>query len=223
MIQGALADEILRRRTFAIISHPDAGKTTITEKLLLLGRLIQKAGTVKGKKSDRHATSDWMAMEQQRGGGGGEGEEAEGVIVVGRVEEGLAALERLGGDGGAWLSAEPREGATGGGIDKDGDLVLELVDVSELKGGFEEQQDGGAEREGPERGEDDAPLTGELRGVEPGDEEDEAGECERCCDPARSPVSDEEELAAVVPTEELLHGYSSTRQARRPSRAFTWA
>jgi len=55
------------RRTFAIISHPDAGKTTITEKLLLLGNLIQKAGTVKGKKSDRHATSDWMTMEQDRG------------------------------------------------------------------------------------------------------------------------------------------------------------
>ncbi len=51
----------------AIISHPDAGKTTITEKLLLLGNLIQKAGTVKGKKSDRHATSDWMTMEQDRG------------------------------------------------------------------------------------------------------------------------------------------------------------
>ncbi len=67
MTQSALADEIARRRTFAIISHPDAGKTTITEKLLLLGRLIQKGGTVKGKKSDRHATSDWMAMEQQRG------------------------------------------------------------------------------------------------------------------------------------------------------------
>ncbi|MDG1448157.1 MAG: GTP-binding protein, partial [Porticoccaceae bacterium] len=47
------------RRTFAIISHPDAGKTTITEKLLLLGNLIQVAGTVKGRKSDRHATSDW--------------------------------------------------------------------------------------------------------------------------------------------------------------------
>ena len=59
--------ETKRRRTFAIISHPDAGKTTITEKLLLFGKLIQKAGTVKGKKSDRHATSDWMAMEQQRG------------------------------------------------------------------------------------------------------------------------------------------------------------
>ncbi len=55
------------RRTFAIISHPDAGKTTITEKLLLLGKAIQVAGTVKGKKSDRHATSDWMGMEQERG------------------------------------------------------------------------------------------------------------------------------------------------------------
>ena len=145
------------------------------------------------------------------------------MVVVGCVEEGLAALERLGGDGGAGLSAEAGEGAAGGGVDEDGDLVLELVDVSELKGGFEQQQDGGAEREGPERGEDDAPLTGEFRSVEPGDEEDDAGECECCCDPARSPVSDEEELAAVVPTEELLHGYSSTRQARRPSRAFTWA
>jgi peptide chain release factor 3 len=62
-----LEHEIATRRTFAIISHPDAGKTTITEKLLLFGRLIQRAGTVKGKKSDKHATSDWMAMEQQRG------------------------------------------------------------------------------------------------------------------------------------------------------------
>ncbi|MFT6472251.1 MAG: peptide chain release factor 3, partial [Neptuniibacter pectenicola] len=53
-------DEVNKRRTFAIISHPDAGKTTITEKLLLFGQLIQQAGTVKGKKSDRHATSDWM-------------------------------------------------------------------------------------------------------------------------------------------------------------------
>ena len=60
-------NEIKARRTFAIISHPDAGKTTITEKLLLLGQLIQVAGTVKGKKSDRHATSDWMGMEQERG------------------------------------------------------------------------------------------------------------------------------------------------------------
>jgi len=55
------------RRTFAIISHPDAGKTTITEKLLLFGNAIQVAGTVKGRKSDRHATSDWMSMEQERG------------------------------------------------------------------------------------------------------------------------------------------------------------
>jgi len=59
--------EVARRRTFAIISHPDAGKTTITEKLLLWGKLIQKAGTVKGRKSDRMATSDWMTMEQERG------------------------------------------------------------------------------------------------------------------------------------------------------------
>ena len=63
----SLIDEIGRRRVLAIISHPDAGKTTITEKLLLYGNLIQVAGTVKSKKSDRHATSDWMAMEQQRG------------------------------------------------------------------------------------------------------------------------------------------------------------
>ena len=59
--------EVDRRRTFAIISHPDAGKTTITEKLLLLGKAIQMAGTVKSKKSDRYATSDWMAMEKERG------------------------------------------------------------------------------------------------------------------------------------------------------------
>ena len=56
-----------RRRTFAIISHPDAGKTTLTEKLLLFGGAIQLAGTVKGRKAARHATSDWMALEQQRG------------------------------------------------------------------------------------------------------------------------------------------------------------
>jgi peptide chain release factor 3 len=59
--------EIGRRRTFAIISHPDAGKTTLTEKLLLFGGAIQMAGTVKGRKATRHATSDWMALEQQRG------------------------------------------------------------------------------------------------------------------------------------------------------------
>ena len=63
----ALLDEIRKRRTFAIISHPDAGKTTITEKMLLYGNLIQMAGTVKGKKSGRHATSDWMEMEKERG------------------------------------------------------------------------------------------------------------------------------------------------------------
>lgn len=62
-----LRSEIDRRRVLAIISHPDAGKTTITEKLLLLGNLIQVGGAVKSKKTDRHATSDWMAMEQQRG------------------------------------------------------------------------------------------------------------------------------------------------------------
>ena len=67
MSDSNLSNEINKRRTFAIISHPDAGKTTITEKLLLLGQLIQVAGTVKGKKSDRHATSDWMSMEQERG------------------------------------------------------------------------------------------------------------------------------------------------------------
>jgi peptide chain release factor 3 len=55
------------RRTFAIISHPDAGKTTLTEKLLLYGGAIQLAGTVKGRKATRHATSDWMKLEQERG------------------------------------------------------------------------------------------------------------------------------------------------------------
>lgn len=59
--------EIERRRTFAIISHPDAGKTTLTEKLLLYGRAIQSAGSVKGKQGDKHAVSDWMELEKQRG------------------------------------------------------------------------------------------------------------------------------------------------------------
>ena len=62
-----LAQEIERRRTFAIISHPDAGKTTITEKLLLHGGAIQMAGTVKAKRSKKFATSDWMELEKQRG------------------------------------------------------------------------------------------------------------------------------------------------------------
>jgi peptide chain release factor 3 len=61
------AQEVARRRTFAIISHPDAGKTTLTEKLLLFGGAIQLAGTVKGRKAARHATSDWMKLEQERG------------------------------------------------------------------------------------------------------------------------------------------------------------
>jgi peptide chain release factor 3 len=59
--------ETARRRTFAIISHPDAGKTTLTEKLLLFGGAIQLAGSVKGRKAARHATSDWMELEKQRG------------------------------------------------------------------------------------------------------------------------------------------------------------
>lgn len=61
------AQEIAKRRSFAIISHPDAGKTTLTEKLLLYGGAIQLAGTVKGRKAARHATSDWMELEKQRG------------------------------------------------------------------------------------------------------------------------------------------------------------
>ena len=60
-------ERVNQRRTFAIISHPDAGKTTLTEKLLLYGGAIQLAGTVKGRKAARHATSDWMELEKQRG------------------------------------------------------------------------------------------------------------------------------------------------------------
>ncbi len=62
-----LLEQLNRRRTFAIISHPDAGKTTLTEKLLLYGGAIQMAGTVKGRKAARHATSDWMELEKERG------------------------------------------------------------------------------------------------------------------------------------------------------------
>ncbi len=62
-----IAEQAKKRRTFAIISHPDAGKTTLTEKLLLFGGAIQLAGTVKGRKAARHATSDWMKLEQERG------------------------------------------------------------------------------------------------------------------------------------------------------------
>ena len=63
----ALPAEIARRKTFAIISHPDAGKTTITERLLLSGGAIQMAGNVKARKAGRYATSDWMELEKQRG------------------------------------------------------------------------------------------------------------------------------------------------------------
>ena len=68
--EKALADktnEILKRRTFAIISHPDAGKTTLTEKFLLYGGAINLAGSVKGKATARHAVSDWMEIEKERG------------------------------------------------------------------------------------------------------------------------------------------------------------
>ncbi|MFD3449866.1 peptide chain release factor 3 [Microbacteriaceae bacterium 4G12] len=67
MTSEQLNDRINSRRTFAIISHPDAGKTTLTEKLLLLGGTIRSAGTVKAKKSGKYATSDWMEIEKQRG------------------------------------------------------------------------------------------------------------------------------------------------------------
>ena len=67
MSASPYAAEVRRRRTFAIISHPDAGKTTLTEKLLLFSGAIQIAGAVKGRKASRHATSDWMEIEKQRG------------------------------------------------------------------------------------------------------------------------------------------------------------
>ncbi len=66
-VSNDLAKDVARRRTFAIISHPDAGKTTLTEKLLLFGGAIQLAGTIKARRSSRHATSDWMEVEKQRG------------------------------------------------------------------------------------------------------------------------------------------------------------
>ena len=62
-----ITSEIKKRRTFAIISHPDAGKTTLTEKFLLYGGAINLAGSVKGKKTAKHAVSDWMEIEKQRG------------------------------------------------------------------------------------------------------------------------------------------------------------
>jgi peptide chain release factor 3 len=66
-LMSTLTDEILCRRTFAIISHPDAGKTTLTEKLLLFGGTIQLAGEVKARGDRRRACSDWMAIERERG------------------------------------------------------------------------------------------------------------------------------------------------------------
>lgn len=66
-LEQELKQEVDKRRTFAIISHPDAGKTTLTEKLLLFGGAIREAGTVKGRKASKHATSDWMEIEKQRG------------------------------------------------------------------------------------------------------------------------------------------------------------
>ncbi|HET6956872.1 MAG TPA: GTP-binding protein, partial [Vicinamibacterales bacterium] len=66
-LQTELEREVGRRRTFAIISHPDAGKTTLTEKLLLYAGAIELAGAVRGRKARKHATSDWMALEQERG------------------------------------------------------------------------------------------------------------------------------------------------------------
>src|SRR4026208_1675704 len=62
-----MKEEILRRRTFAIISHPDAGKTTLTEKFLLYGGAVQLAGSVTARKNQRATTSDWMELERQRG------------------------------------------------------------------------------------------------------------------------------------------------------------
>jgi len=65
--EATLSKEVARRRTFAIISHPDAGKTTLTEKLLLYGGAIRQAGAVKAKTNQKHTTSDWMEIEKQRG------------------------------------------------------------------------------------------------------------------------------------------------------------
>ena len=67
IILSTIAEEIKKRRTFAIISHPDAGKTTLTEKFLLYGGAINLAGTVKGRKATKHAVSDWMEIEKERG------------------------------------------------------------------------------------------------------------------------------------------------------------
>ena len=67
MIDRLFEQEVQRRRSFAIISHPDAGKTTLTEKLLLYGGCVEVAGAVRGRKTQRAARSDWMELEKQRG------------------------------------------------------------------------------------------------------------------------------------------------------------
>ena len=67
ILSKGMQKEIERRRTFGIISHPDAGKTTLTEKLLLFGGAIQMAGAVKARKASKHALSDWMSIEKERG------------------------------------------------------------------------------------------------------------------------------------------------------------
>ena len=66
-LKDIISKEVDRRKTFAIISHPDAGKTTLTEKLLLYGGAIRLAGSVKSRKSNKYAVSDWMEIEKQRG------------------------------------------------------------------------------------------------------------------------------------------------------------
>src|SRR6056297_3811099 len=63
----SMPEQADRRRTFAIISHPDAGKTTLTENLLLYGGALQEAGSIRARKASRHAASDWMSIEQERG------------------------------------------------------------------------------------------------------------------------------------------------------------
>ncbi|HXX47047.1 MAG TPA: GTP-binding protein, partial [Myxococcota bacterium] len=66
-VEKRVASEVERRRTFAIISHPDAGKTTLTEKLLLFGGAVREAGAVRAQRAARYATSDWLELEKQRG------------------------------------------------------------------------------------------------------------------------------------------------------------
>src|SRR3546814_1933179 len=86
----SITQEVARRRTFAIISHPDAGKTTLTEKLLLFAGAIQIAGSVKARKASRHASSDWMEIEKQRGIS-----VASSVMQMERSEEHTSELQSL--------------------------------------------------------------------------------------------------------------------------------